>query len=103
MLPLPGLGLQKVGLLEPKILKGPEAVAQTSEVTSIPPLLLLILLREYDEAGSGYDKRSWTTEAWSQLPFAEAMLIERKQEEPSPLHRPVRQNLTNLVARQSRE
>lgn len=69
MLPLPWLRLQKVGLLEPKTLKGPEAAAQTSEVTLIPPLLLLILLREYDEAGAGYAKRSWTTAAWSQLPF----------------------------------
>lgn len=37
MLPLPWLKLQKVGLLEPKTLKGPEAAAQTSEVTLLPP------------------------------------------------------------------
>lgn len=67
ILPLPGLRLQKVGLSEPKTLKkGPGAVAQTSGVTSIPPLLLLIVLRECDESASGEAKRSWTIAAWSQ-------------------------------------
>jgi len=75
-----------VGLSEPKTLKkGPGAVVQASGVTSTPPLLLLILLRECDESNSGEAKRSWTIAAWSQtlleitiLSHAEAMLIENK-------------------------
>ena len=56
-----------MGLSEPKTLKkGPGAIAQTSGVTSVPPLLLLILLRECDESASGDAKRSWTIAAWSQ-------------------------------------
>lgn len=62
MLLLPGPRLQKVGLSEPSILeKGPvKLLLRPLRTPRLPPLLLLTLLRQCDESGSEYTKRSWT-------------------------------------------
>lgn len=57
-----------------------------------PPKLGLILSRECDESDFVYAKRSPPL-----LLEPEAILIEKNK--PSPLHPPIRQNLTKPVAR----
>lgn len=111
MLPLPELRLQKVGLSEPSILeKGPvEPLLDLGGHPPIPLLLLLLLLRKCDESGSENAKSSWTTEAGSQPLLLEITTIcrsnadRKKQDDPSSLHPPIRQNLTNPVATESGE